>query len=95
MHAPSNGSVELYPNSRLVGPLKMTIKCSFFVRAYVKNDKINIMKKFTLLTLLLFMSSCNTEVKTEEYESEFSSFFKNGDVMTLSLIHISEPTRPY
>ena len=40
------------------------------------------MKKFTLLTLLLFISSCNTEVKTEEHESEFSSFFKNGDVMT-------------
>ena len=34
------------------------------------------MKKFTLLTLLLFIFSCNTEVKTEDLESEFSSFFK-------------------
>ena len=36
------------------------------------------MKKFTLLTLLLFISSCNTEVKIEDHESEFSSFFKSS-----------------
>ena len=40
------------------------------------------MKNFTFLIISLFIISCNSEVKTENIESEFSSFFKNGDVLT-------------
>ena len=40
------------------------------------------MKYFTLLLVSLFILSCSTESKTENVESEFSSFFKNGDIMT-------------
>ena len=40
------------------------------------------MKKYLLLTVSLIFISCNTEVKTENLESDFSSFFKNGDIMT-------------
>ena len=40
------------------------------------------MKKFILLSVSLFFFSCNTEVKSENLESDFSSFFKNGDIMT-------------
>ena len=40
------------------------------------------MKKYLLLTVSLIFISCNTEVKTDNLESDFSSFFKNGDIMT-------------
>ena len=40
------------------------------------------MKKYFLLTVSLIFISCNNEVKTENLESDFSSFFKNGDIMT-------------
>jgi quercetin dioxygenase-like cupin family protein len=40
------------------------------------------MKYFTLLLVSLFIFSCSIESKTENVESEFSSFFKNGDIMT-------------
>ena len=40
------------------------------------------MKKFILLSVSLFFFSCNTEVNSENLESDFSSFFKNGDIMT-------------
>ena len=63
-------------------------------------NKINTMKHIPLIFLILLVTSCSVNrVSRTEVSIVGEEFYINGkptfEGKTLSLIHISEPTRPY